>query len=438
MHVIGIRREDKSKWECRVPLIPEHVQKLKTSHSIETVVQPSRIRVFTDQEYLRAGATVQEDLSACSTIFAIKEIPPSFFERGKTYVFFSHTIKGQAQNMPMLRKMLELQCRLIDYERIVDSEGNRLIAFGKYAGIAGMLDTLWAVGKRLDWKGVHNPFSHIKQAVEYADLDEARRDILRAGERIGREGFAAELTPVVCGITGYGNVSQGAQNVLDWLPVQELHAEELISSFKSRSLSEDRVYKVVFKEEDVVEPVRKTDGFELSDYYDNPERYRSRFDLYLPSLTILVNGIYWDERYPKLVTKRSLSKMYREEALRLRAICDISCDIGGSIESTVRHTDSGSPAYVYDPLADTAVDGCEGEGVLVLAVDNLPCELPRESSVYFSEILSDYVPGITAADFSRDFDTCGLPAPIRNGVITYNGELTPDYQYIMDYLGERR
>lgn len=430
---IGIRREDKNEWERRVPIIPEHVKELKEEHGIEVIIQPSKIRIFSDDEYVEAGAKVQDDLSPCPIIFAIKEIPLSFFEPGKTYVFFSHTTKGQPYNMPMLKKMLELKCQLIDYEKIVDAHGNRLIAFGKYAGIAGMIDTLWILGQRLNWEGFRTPFLGIKQAIHYENLREAREEILKAGETIGKDGLPATLTPLICGITGYGNVSKGAQEILDLLPMSELAPKEVVSMWKSGEFSNQNIYKVVFKEEDMVEQIYG-DEFELQDYYEHPEKYRSRFHTYIPYLTLLVNGIYWDERYPRLVTKEYIKQLYKNGNPHLRVIGDISCDVNGSIECTVRHTNPGNPVYVYDPLTDRTIDGWTGVGPVILAVDNLPCELPKDSSVHFSEVLKRYVPEMVRADFSGSFDRCGLPPSIKNGVIVYKGELTINYRYIENYL----
>ncbi|MFW6122302.1 MAG: hypothetical protein ACOC80_15580, partial [Petrotogales bacterium] len=178
---VGIRREDKNQWERRVPLIPEHVRKLKHNHNIKTVIQPSKIRVYSDEEYKKAGASVQEDLSNCSTIFAIKEIPMDFFEYGKTYIFFSHTIKGQKYNMPMLKKMMKLKCSLIDYEKIVDERGRRLVFFGRFAGHAGMVDTLWALGRRLNNNNVDTPLNNIKQTIHYQNLEEIKKHLEKIG-----------------------------------------------------------------------------------------------------------------------------------------------------------------------------------------------------------------------------------------------------------------
>ena len=196
---IGIRREDKNRWERRVPLIPEHVKEFKEKHGIETIIQPSQIRVYSEDEYTKAGAVVQEDLSNCPTVFAVKEIPIDFFEYGKTYIFFSHTIKGQKYNMPMLKKMMDLKCNLIDYEKIVDERGYRLVFFGRFAGLAGMIDTLWAFGRRLNSKNIDTPFNEIKQTVHYKSLNEIKEHLEKIGKKIQQNGLPESLTPLVIG-----------------------------------------------------------------------------------------------------------------------------------------------------------------------------------------------------------------------------------------------
>lgn len=429
---VGIRREDKNIWERRTPLIPEDIKELREKLSIEFIVQPSKIRIFPDDEYRNAGAKVEEDLSSCAVIFAVKELPVNFIKPRKTYVFFSHTIKGQPHNMPMLKKLMELKCQLIDYERIVDDKGRRLIFFGKHAGYAGAVDTLWALGMRLKWEGVENPFEDICQATHYAGLSDIKDELKEIGERIRKGGVPDEIVPLIFGITGYGNVSIGVREIIDILPTMEIKPGEISTVFENPR--KDTIYKVVFKEEDMVES-KSGDKFDLQDYYTHPEKYRPIFERYIPYLTVLFNAIYWDERYPRFVTKNFIKKLYSQKHKpRLRVIGDISCDIEGSVECTIRATDPGNPIYVYDPEKDEALDGYEGKGPVILAVDNLPCELARDSSIFFSRILKKYVPPIIKADFSRDFERCELPREIKGAVIVYKGELTLNYQYLKKFL----
>lgn len=432
---IGLRREDKNIYERRTPIIPSHVQELSKSHPIEFVVQSSKIRVFGDDEYADAGAKVLDDLAEADIVFSIKELPLDFIQPAKTYVFFSHTIKGQEHNMPMLKKLLELKCTLIDYEKVVNEKGFRLIFFGRHAGLAGMLEALWAFGKRLDYEGISNPFGSIDRALDYKNLDEAKAAIEVLGENIKTVGLPESLTPLIIGVMGYGNVSRGAQELLEGLPVKELAASEVVSFIKSGEFSRNLVYKVVFKEEDMVEPNSDQFSFELHDYWDHPEKYRSKFEPYIPHMTILMNCIYWDERSPHFISKSKLKELFAEDAeSRLKVIGDISCDIEGAVEATVRSTDPGNPIYVYNPFEDTAADGWEGTGPVILAVDTLPSELPKEASEEFSAILLDFIPDIAKADYSVDFEQLELPPPIKSAVIAYHGELTPDYKYIEEFL----
>lgn len=399
------------------------------------MVQPSRIRVFTDEEYRNGGASLREDMSECKVVFGIKEMSLDFFKPEKTYVFFSHTTKGQPFNMPMLRKILDLGCTLIDYEKITESNGKRLIFFGRHAGLAGMIDTLWALGKRLEWEKIKNPFVQMKQALHYKDIKQAKEDVKRIGESIKKDGLPEMLVPFVCGFAGYGNVSKGAQEIYDQLPVEEISPSELGRQMQKGDASRKKVYKVVFKEKDTVSPSDPNALFELNDYYNHPEKYESRFEDYLPCLTLMVNAIYWDAHYPRLVTKSGLKKLFNKKP-RLRMISDISCDVGGAIECNVRCTEPGNPVYLFDPIRGSAVDGVKGDGVVVLAVDNLPGELPLESSTDFSLILKEFVPAIVNADYSLSFTKCKLPDPIRRAVIVYRGRLTPGFEYLSIYLKE--
>lgn len=429
---LGIRREDKNKWEKRVPLIPEHIRELKEKHQISTIIQPSSIRAYTDEEYQRNGAIVDENLSSCNVIFAVKEIPISFFEPKKVYVFFSHTIKGQAYNIPMLKHMMNQQVTLIDYEKIMDENNRRLIFFGRYAGIAGMVDTLWGFGQRLlqQYK-LSTPFDQVKHTYEYSSLSELKNHIARIGEIIETKGLPDQLNPFIVGFAGYGNVSKGAQEIIDLLPFVELQPKQLKTVYDDPD--SHCIYKVVFKEEDFVKPKKENHSFKLQEYYQYPKRYISKFETYLKDLTILMNCIYWDQRYPRLVTKEYL-KTHQDQELRLHIVGDISVDINGGIEPTLKVTQPDQPVFVYDANRDIISDGVTGPGTAIMAVDNLPCELPRDSSKAFSEILWHFVPDILKADFTKSFEEIELPDEIKNAIILHKGTLTPSYEYINKYL----
>ena len=432
--IIGIRREDKNEWERRVPLTPAHVRWLKEKYGVHTVVQPSPIRVFTDAEYRAAGAEINEDLDGARVVFAVKEIPEELFRPDTTYVFFSHTIKGQPYNMAMLRRMMDLKVNLFDYERFLDENQRRLIFFGRYAGLAGMIETLHAYGRKLSLQGHETPLKRIRQAWQYASLDEALAAVKAVGEDIDDQGLPVDLAPQLVGFSGYGNVSRGAQEVFDLLPHKVISAGILDEMYENFADDRFNFYKVVFHEDDMVR--RRADGgFELQEYYKHPERYESIFNRYLPRLNLLINCIYWTEDYPRLVTREYLRNA---AALRsnptLQVIGDISCDIEGSIEICREATMPDAPCYTYHPGDDRFVDGVDRLGVTVMAVDNLPCEFPREASQDFSEVLKDYVMPILEKDFSKPLDEMGLDPVMRRALILHGGRLTEPYTYMQEFL----
>ncbi|MFW9991516.1 MAG: bifunctional lysine ketoglutarate reductase /saccharopine dehydrogenase family protein [Candidatus Odinarchaeota archaeon] len=432
MTTIAIRREDKNVWERRTPITPADAEKLlKDLIADKIIVQPSEIRAFNDGEYRKVGCTVQESMSPASIVFAVKEIPINLIEANKTYVFFSHVIKCQEHNMPMLKKLMDSRCTLIDYEKVVNEKGLRLIFFGFYAGLSGMINTLAALGKRLHLEGIENPFLRIKQAHEYENLDVAKKKIKEIGEEIKENGLGLpeQLLPLTFGFAGYGNVSRGAQEILGLLPVKEIYPSELLNLSERDSRI---IYKVVFKEEHMVKPKLNGSKFELQDYYNHPEKYGPQFGQYVPHLTVIMNCIYWDKMYPRLVTKKQLKELFTAgESPKIKVIGDISCDHEGAIEANIRTTDPGDPVFVYDPVKNEAILGHEGNGPVIMAVDNLPCETPIDSSRFFSGTLMPFLPSIVRADYTRkNFNDLNLPPEIKKAVILYQGEFTPDYRYL--------
>lgn len=437
-NIIGIRLEDKNKWEKRTPIIPNHMKELIREESLEFIVQSSPIRAFKDQEFQDIGATVASDINKPNIIFAIKEIPIPIIETQitpKTYVFFSHTIKGQKHNMPMLKKIMEANATLIDYEKVVNEKGFRLIYFGNWAGLAGMVEILWGFGQRVKVeKGIDNPFLRLKHTYEYEGLDATKNSLSEVGKYISEEGLPLELVPLVIGFAGYGNVSTGAQTMLNLLPVKEIDPTELKSFYEDKKFSPNHVYKVVFKEEHMVEAIEGE--FDLQDYYNKGStKYRGVFQQYFPFLSILINAIYWSEKYPRLITKNYLKEKFEsKEDIRLHIIGDISCDIEGGIEATIMTTKPDKPVFIYNPLTDEAGVGIKGKGMAIMAVDNLPCELPVESSTSFSETLKPFIPIIAKANYTKTFEELDLPPVIKNAVIVHQGKLTPNYEYLEECI----
>jgi alpha-aminoadipic semialdehyde synthase len=282
--------------------------------------------------------------------------------------------------------------------------------------------------------GYKTPFAQIKQAHLYNSLAEVREVISTVGQEIAEKGLPEELRPFTVAFTGYGNVSQGAQEILGLLPVKEISPEKLLSLKRRSKLPGNLIYKVIFKEEHLVEPVNEKDEFDLHEYYASPDKFKSSFEKYIPHIDMLINCIYWDSRYPRLVTRNYLQKLFASGIPKLKVIGDISCDVNGSIECTEKATEIEDPIFVYHPDKHTYTMGYKGDGVLVMAVDILPSELPRDSSAGFADVLVNYVKAIADCDFSEDFLALDLPLAIKSALILHRGELTLPYKYLEEHL----
>ncbi|MCK4304645.1 MAG: hypothetical protein KAY24_10450 [Candidatus Eisenbacteria sp.] len=436
--IIGIRREDKNRWERRAPLTPKDMEQLISEHGLRFHVQPSNtppIRVFPDQAYKDAGAEIREDLYECDLILGVKEMPADFFREKKAFMFFSHTTKCQPFNMAMLKKLLDMGCTLFDYELITDEKGRRKVFFGRHAGLAGMIDTLAALGRRLDEEGIPSPFSGIRMAHEYSGLSQAQADILEAGEKLNALGLDPRITPLVVGFAGYGHVSSGAQEILNLMPTLSVTPDDIPALRDRRDLSSHHIYSVVFKEEDMVAPKDPADQFMLQDYYDHPEKYVSIFDRYTPHLNVLMNCIFWTEKYPRLITTDALRDLFGEgQQPYLRVVGDISCDIKGSIEFTLKATNQDVPCFVYEPSTGKPRDGFAGNGPVVMAVDNLPCELPLEATEYFSRTLREFIAEFAKIDLASPGALMELSDPLKKSLIAYQGCLMSPFKYIEECI----
>jgi len=418
--LIGIRREDKNHWERRVPLTPADLAELQRQ-GLEFRVQPSANRIFSDIAYQDVGVKLAEDLGACDLVMAVKEIPKHLLQRDKLYMYFSHVIKGQRYNMPMLQQLLDLGCSLIDYERIVGEDGKRLLFFSIHAGYAGAIDTLWTLGHRLAARGIPTPLAEIKRTFEYSTFEGAKAHLKVVGEQLNPERHALTI-----GVAGYGNVAAGVAEVLECLPIEWVAPRDLVAG-KPATMP---IRVVEFREEHMA---RRKDGsdFDLQDYYDHPELYEARFEEYLPHLDVLLNTIYWEPRYPRLVTRAWIAA---NRDPKLQVIGDISCDYEGAIEITLHATMPDKPSFTFNPETGAVVEDVIGPSPAVMAVDNLPCELSRESSQHFGKVLRDLVPALAKCDWSASFDKLDLPAELKGAVIVHRGELTPDYRYLEEFL----
>lgn len=433
MHKVGIRYEDKYVMERRIALVPDHVKQL-IEEGIEIEVVRSAKRIFNDEKFKTAGAELVDEVTDSQVVLGVKEMPIGYFKEGKAYIFFSHTIKGQSYNMPLLKNMMDSKITLIDYEKIADESGKRLIFFGRFAGLAGMINSLWSLGQRWNVQGLENCFLKIKQTHKYNSLVEAKAVIKEVGDFIAENGLPESVSPLVVGITGYGNVANGAKEILDLLPNEEISPDELIGLKNRKDISNKKVYVVVFKEEHLSKPLEEGKDFDLQEYYNHPERFESQFEQYIPHMTILMNCMYWDDNYPRIVTKEYLKGLFADGNPKLSVVGDVTCDPDGSIECTHKGTEIEDPVFVYNPATGEPTMGFNGDGLLIMAVDILPSELPRESSQTFSDALIGFMPKIASADYNDSFEDLDIPAEIKRATILHKGELTPDYKYLEEYL----
>jgi alpha-aminoadipic semialdehyde synthase len=434
-NVIGIRKETKDKTQRRAPLSPKDVRWLVREKNIRVLVEPWPQRIFKDEEYTQAGAELTSDLSNANIIFGVKEVAPSRMLPDKAYVFFSHVVKGQAYNMQMLRHILASNVSLFDYELVKDMSGKRSIAFGDFAGYAGLIDSLWALGERLSWEGVTNVFSRMKYATAYEKLEEARADLRAIGRDIRSHGLPKECSPFVVLLTGYGRVSTAALELLKLLPTKMINPGSLQAFIDRGAFSRNTVYIVQCRKPDMYTKTSDYGTFDLDEFTAHPERYSSKFLEYVPHASLIINGIYWESKYPRMLTKEYIKKLFgRGKNPTLRVIGDITCDIGGSVEITVKSTTDKDPVYVYSPSTDTAISGWKGRGPVVLAVDILPTELPWEASSAFSTALAPFVPGLARADLSKPVSDLAIGRAFKDALIAHRGSLTPPFSYLTSAL----
>lgn len=430
---IGLRKEDKNEWERRVVLSPHDAGRLRGS-GLKIAAESFPRRAFPDRSYLEAGVPVVDTVADCDLVLGVKEMPLGYFRKGGAYMYFSHTIKGQSYNMPMLAELVEKKCTLLDYELVTDDEGRRLIFFSYHAGLVGMTDSLWMLGQRLQEFGYESPLLDLKPAHAYQDLDALKAAVAAVGASIEEHGLPPELGPWTVGVLGYGRVAQGAQEILQLLPHVQVAPSALTQWIQENPGRNHDFAMVVYREEDLVE---RKDGalFELQDYYQHPENYHSIFSPHLGHLSLLVNAIYWDERYPRFADAETLKLLFAKPTPpKLLAVGDITCDVDGSLACTVKETEPGDPVYVYRPEDRSISMGFEGEGLQVLAVGNLPCELPVEASAHFSEALSPFLPDLARMDLKAAFIDSGLPGAMSRATILWNGEFTPHCAHMAEYL----
>lgn len=398
---IGLLREGKNPPDKRVPFTPRQVEEIMQRFPQVTIIcQVSDVRCFKDEEYRALGIAVKEDISDCDILMGVKEVPPALLIPDKTYLFFSHTMKKQSYNKSLLQEILKKQIRMIDYEALKDTQGNRLVAFGRYAGIVGAYNALWTYGNRYK-------LYKLRRAFDCFDVNDLKLELRKVN-----------LPPVKIILTGAGRVGKGAMETLDSAGIRKVSPDD----FKTRTYNEP-VY-VQLSSADY--HVRKEGGhFNREEFHEKPDRYSSVFTDFTKSADILLAGAYWNPEAPRLFTRDDMIS----QDFKLKVIADITCDIGGSIPSTKRASTIVDPLYDYDPVSDNVIDPLSGEKfITVMAVDNLPCELPRSASEEFGR---DLVDRILRPLLVRDSE--GI---IERATIAKDGKLTPYFSYLEDFVME--
>ncbi|KAJ1281347.1 hypothetical protein BS78_04G299100 [Paspalum vaginatum] len=437
--VVGVLAETCNMWERRAPLTPSHCARLllgggrSGTRVKRIIVQPSTKRIHHDAQYEDAGCEISEDLSQCGLIIGIKQPKLQMILPDRAYAFFSHTHKAQKENMPLLDKILEERVSLFDYELIVGDDGKRLLAFGKFAGRAGLIDFLHGLGKRYLSLGYSTPFLSLGQSHMYPSLAAAKSAVIAVGEEIATFGLPSGICPIVFVFTGVGNVSQGAQEIFKLLPHTFVDAEKLPEIYEARNLSKQsqstkrifQLYGCIVTSRDMVSHKDRSKHFDKADYYAHPEHYEPVFhERIAPYASVIVNCMYWERRFPRLLSIDQLKQLMRT-GCPLVGICDITCDVGGSIEFVNKSTSIERPFFRYDPSTDSYYDDVEGDGVTCLAVDILPTEFSKEASQHFGDILSKFVAILASSKQLVD-----LPSYLRRACISHAGRLTSLYEYI--------
>jgi alanine dehydrogenase len=448
-NIIGIMREGISKrGEKRVAITPKYAKEI-VSWGHKLIVQSARHpktaeikRAFHDRDYMLAGAEISEDLSKAKVIFGLKEIHLTRLLPNKAYYTFSHTHKGQIKNRLMLKRLIDLDSTLIDYELIRDEKDNRKItAFTYNAGYAGMVDTLWTLGKRLALSGIPTAFDLVPQAIEGQDLLSVKNILKKVAKRIEKEGIPNNIPPIIVCFLGKGKTAHGAREIFDILPHSNIKLSELENTFKYGSrnkvyalqIQPDDIYR--FKKEmiDKVESFRKLNALERLKYYlVNPNYFETNLDLVLPYISVLMNCVIWSHEYPRSITKKLMKDVY-SKSKTLIAIGDITCDPNGSIEFS-KETWIDNPVYIYNPEEESIKDGFDGEGIAVMAVTNLPCEFSSDASDQFSENLQPYLKAIVSANYKDSLHDSNLPDEIKRAVIMWKGRFTKKYSYMKKYI----
>jgi alanine dehydrogenase len=395
---IGILRETKNPPDRRVPLTPTQCRALIEKYpGLEIRVQPSRNRCYSDQEYLQEGVPLQENLADCHVLMGVKEVETGTLLESKTYFFFSHTAKKQPYNRGLLKAVVKRGITLVDYEYLTRENRERVVAFGRWAGIVGAYNGLRAHGLR-------EGNCLLKPATQCRDLQELHNEIGKADP--GRSRIL---------VTGGGRVAGGAMEVLQSARIKEVAPEHYLK---------EKFQKAVFTRLDPWHYTKRKGGaeFDFNHFVAHPESYENNLHAYALETDMLITCHFWDPRAPVMLTREELA----DESIPISIIADISCDINGPIASTIRASSIAEPFYGYDPFTGSETEPFAAGSITVMAVDNLPGELPRDASSDFGNALINHV----IPELTRKQHT-GM---MQRATIATDGRLTEEFNYLKDYM----
>lgn len=394
----GIIRERKNPPDRRVVLTPEACESaMGKFKKAEFMVEPSPVRAFPDEAYREKGIPVTTEMDACDVLIGVKEVPIANLLPNKKYFFFSHTIKKQPYNQDLLRAVLEKNIELYDHEVITNSKGERLVAFGRYAGIVGAYNGFRAYG------------------IKYERFQLPKAETLTDQQALISELRKVELPNIKIVLTGKGRVGNGAKEMLDAMGIKSVGVQD----FLGKDFNEP-----VYCQIDVLDYNRHKDGLQkdIAHFFAHPKEYRSNFMRFAEVSDMYIAGHFYGDGAPYLFTRQDA----KQQNFKIKVVADISCDIDGPVATTIRSSTIADPIYGYDPISESEVDLKNPQSIAVMAVDNLPCELPRDASTGFGDA---FVKNVIPAFFNGDKDGVLERARMTNG-----GKLTKRYSYLQDYV----
>lgn len=395
---IGVIKEGKTPPDERVPLSPTQCKEIINNYpEVELVVQSSNVRRFKDQEYANLGINIVENVDDCDVLMGVKEVPIKDLIADKTYFYFSHTIKKQPYNRDLLLAMLEKNIAMVDYEALTNANGMRLIGFGKYAGIVGCYNTFYAHGKRT---GAYD----LKRAYQCEDRAEMEAELSKI-----------ELPNNYKIVTsGGGRVNSGIEEILNKIGIRKVSANDILTQEFNEPVYAQILVDDYYKKPDKSE-------FSRSEVYKHPERFERDFMKFAKASDMYISGHFWDENAPYIFTREDA----KSDDFNITVVGDVSCDIDTAVACTLRPSTIAEPLYGYDVDAESETNFSNANAITVMAVDNLPCELPKDAS----------------ADFGREFIDKILPHLINDkeqviarATICKDGDLTNYYEYLRDYV----